>query len=68
MPKVGGRELAKRLKANYHPNLKVVFISGYTGNQAVANDLLAEGASFLQKPFSLDELAKTVRTALDRVP
>jgi two-component system cell cycle sensor histidine kinase/response regulator CckA len=65
MPRMGGRELAKSLKANHHPKLKIVFISGYTGNQAVANDLLAEGASFLQKPFSLDVLAKTVRAALD---
>ena len=65
MPKVGGQELAARLKSTDRPNVKVLFISGYAGHAVAAEDLESDGACFLQKPFSMDLLANTVRGALD---
>jgi PAS domain S-box-containing protein len=67
MPTVGGRELAARLKSA-DPGLKVVFISGYAGQSASETDLEPAEGHFLQKPFSMDTLAKTVRGALDAMP
>jgi signal transduction histidine kinase/ActR/RegA family two-component response regulator len=67
MPVVGGRELAARLKSA-DPGLRVVFISGYAGNSGSETDLEPAEGYFLQKPFSMDTLAKTVRGALDPMP
>jgi len=67
MPIVGGRELAARLKS-LDPGLKVVFISGYAGHSVSENDLQSTDGYFLQKPFSMDLLARTVRGALDAMP
>jgi PAS domain S-box-containing protein len=64
MPKKGGRELAEDLRKAL-PNLKVLFISGYTGDFAVRNAFLESGAVFLQKPFSMQSLAKKIREVLD---
>jgi PAS domain S-box-containing protein len=64
MPTAGGRELAAKLRGA-DPRLKVVFISGYAGNSVPDSDLLSPEGYFLQKPFSMDALAKTVRAALD---
>jgi PAS domain S-box-containing protein len=64
MPMVGGRELATELKS-MTPDLKVVFMSGYAGHTVTEKDLELAGVSFLQKPFSMDLLASTVRTVLD---
>jgi two-component system cell cycle sensor histidine kinase/response regulator CckA len=65
MPKVDGRELAARLKSADRANMKVLFISGYAGHTVAVEDLRLHGACFLQKPFSMDLLANTVRGALD---
>ncbi len=64
MPKKGGRELAEELRRTL-PNLKVLFISGYTGDFVVRNAILESGAAFVQKPFSMQYLAKKVREVLD---
>jgi len=64
MPLMGGRELAERLKAD-HPNLKVIFFSGYTDNSIVHHGVLEEGVSFIQKPFAMDDLALKIREVLD---
>jgi CheY-like chemotaxis protein len=63
MPGMGGRELANRLLAQ-RPGIKVLFLSGYTGDQ-----LLNEEESkkcFLQKPFTLQALSGKVREVLER--
>ncbi|PKG93223.1 PAS domain-containing sensor histidine kinase [Paraglaciecola sp. MB-3u-78] len=64
MPEINGMDLAVQLQA-LTPNLQVIFMSGYPqdilGNQAN----LEEGASFLQKPFSMEALANKVREVLD---
>jgi PAS domain S-box-containing protein len=63
MPKLDGRTLAARLR-QARPDLRVLYTSGYTSDVVV--DDVAAGSAFLQKPFSLDELAATVRDILDR--
>jgi two-component system cell cycle sensor histidine kinase/response regulator CckA len=64
MPKMNGRELADRLK-RLRPDLKVLFISGYTDNAIVRHGVLDAGVNFLQKPFSVATLGQKIRGALD---
>ena len=64
MPDLNGRELAKRVLSLY-PNLKRLFMSGYTANVIAHRGVLEEGVHFLQKPFSMNDLAIRVREALD---
>ncbi|MCH7987450.1 MAG: response regulator, partial [Acidobacteria bacterium] len=64
MPGMSGRELAVRL-VGARPEMKVVYVSGYTDDAIVQHGVREEGTVFLQKPFSLDALARTVREALD---
>jgi len=62
MPQMRGGELARRLGRD-RPGLKTLFMSGYPDGEALLGE---EGpTAFLQKPFSLDELARTVRELLD---
>jgi len=63
MPHVGGRELADKL-AKLQPGMKVLFMSGYTDDAIVHHGVLEEGAKFIQKPFSPEELAGKVRATL----
>jgi PAS domain S-box-containing protein len=65
MPGFSGRELAKRLTGRY-PNLRVLYMSGYTHNVIAQDGTLEEGISFLQKPFTPQVLAVKVREVLDR--
>lgn len=65
MPGMNGKELADQLKT-LMPNLKVLFISGYTDNSIVHHGVLMEGIDLLQKPFTPDALTKKVREVLDR--
>ena len=65
MPQMGGTELADRLKAA-RPNLKVLFMSGYTDSAIIRYDLPKLGTTFLQKPFSPQRLIRKVRDMLDR--
>ncbi len=66
MPEMNGRELWEKLEALY-PQLKCVFMSGYTANVIAHHGVLDEGVHFIQKPFSKSDLAITVRKALDEV-
>jgi PAS domain S-box-containing protein len=63
MPNVSGRELAGRLEA-LHPDVKVLFMSGYTDNVIELGGIFNEGAKFIQKPFSPEVLAAKVRAIL----
>jgi CheY-like chemotaxis protein len=63
MPEVNGRELSDAL-ADLHPNLPILFMSGYTGEDVLARSLLPETAPFLQKPFAPEELLSRVRGML----
>ena len=64
MPEMNGRDLAGRLTSSY-PNLKHLFISGYTANVIAHHGVLEESVHFLQKPFSMKDLAGRVRETLD---
>jgi CheY-like chemotaxis protein len=65
MPGLNGRELSVRLR-ELCPDLKVLFISGYTADVIAQRGVLDPGVAFLHKPFSQEELAQKVREVLDR--
>jgi PAS domain S-box-containing protein len=67
MPRVSGRELAARL-APTRPDLKVLYISGYTDDSVFRHGVLEGGMAFLQKPFNLKVLAAKIREILEHVP
>ncbi|MGH9369748.1 MAG: response regulator [Thermoanaerobaculia bacterium] len=64
MPGKSGPELA-RLMSSVRPEMKVLFISGYTNDAIVRQGLLKANEAFLQKPFRSDTLARKVRSILD---
>jgi two-component system cell cycle sensor histidine kinase/response regulator CckA len=65
MPEMNGRELAEQLKRS-HPELKCLYVSGYTANAIAHHGVLDEGVNFMHKPFSLKDLAGKVRRTLDK--
>ena len=64
LPHLSGRELAARLSI-HRPAIKVLYISGTSDASIARLRLLEPGMAFLEKPFSLDRLLRTVRQALD---
>jgi two-component system cell cycle sensor histidine kinase/response regulator CckA len=64
MPGLSGVDLAQRLTV-LRAGARVLYMSGYTDNAIVRNGLLADGAPFLQKPFTPEELLKKLRDVLD---
>jgi PAS domain S-box-containing protein len=65
MPGMNGKELSERLKVK-HPNLKVLFISGYTADAIAHHGVLDPGVALLHKPFCPEELAGRIREILAR--
>jgi PAS domain S-box-containing protein len=65
MPEMSGRQLADRLREG-RPELKVLFVSGYTDDAIIRHGILEPGIAFLQKPFTPDALARKVREVLQR--
>lgn len=59
MPKMTGRELSEKL-TRLRPNLRTIFMSGYTDDAVLRHGIKRLGATLLQKPFSLDTLAREV--------
>ncbi|HEY3787231.1 MAG TPA: response regulator, partial [Urbifossiella sp.] len=64
MPGMSGKEVAEAVRA-VHPNLKVLFASGYTDDAAVHHGIVTATDAFLQKPFSPLTLARKVRSVLE---
>jgi CheY-like chemotaxis protein len=64
MPGVGGRELVSRLAAS-RPGIKALYVSGYTDNAIVHHGVLDSDVDFLQKPFTVEGLARKVRAVID---
>ncbi len=64
MPHLGGRELADRL-TRLRPDLRLLYLSGYTDDAVVRHGVLEAEVAFLQKPFTPNDLALKVRQVLD---
>ncbi len=64
MPGMSGRRVAEHL-APLRPNMKVLYMSGYTDDLVFRNGVLELGAAFIQKPFTPSSLARKVRGVLD---
>jgi len=65
MPQMSGRQLAEQLKQVYQ-DFKVLYMSGYTDNAITHHGVLDKGMNYLQKPFTVDALARKVREVLDK--
>jgi signal transduction histidine kinase/CheY-like chemotaxis protein len=65
MPGMSGRELATQLVL-HHPEMKVLFTSGYTDDAIVHHGVLDEGVSFIGKPYTPSVLARKVREVLGK--
>src|SRR5271169_6713516 len=63
MRRMSGPELVERLNVS-HPTLKVVFMSGYTGELISEREMLKRGITLLEKPFSRTALLNTIHTTL----
>jgi CheY-like chemotaxis protein len=64
MPEMSGHNLASRL-AQLRPEMKVLYMSGYTDDVIVHRGVLVDGTAFIQKPFAPDALARKIREVLD---
>jgi two-component system cell cycle sensor histidine kinase/response regulator CckA len=64
MPAMSGCELVSRMR-HTHPNVKVLYTSGYTDDAIVRHGILEPDAQFLEKPFTPQALVKRIREVLD---
>ncbi len=67
MPQMSGREVCKILQTD-RPQLKCLFLSGYTADVIAHRGVLDDGVHFLQKPFTVDQLARKLRIVIDGEP
>ena len=63
MPNMNGKELSERIIA-IRPDLKCLYMSGYTADVIAHQGILDEGLQFISKPFSLKDLAAKLREAI----
>jgi DNA-binding response OmpR family regulator len=64
MPRLGGLDLSAEL-ARIAPRVPVLFMTGYTSSEAMRRGALRRGYPLIEKPFTPEELATRVRTAVD---
>jgi len=71
MPRMNGRELAECVNLKY-PGMPIIFVSGYPASREILGGLTARGFengfTYLQKPFSAQELLKAIKAAFKTVP
>lgn len=67
MPDMNGRQLAEQI-IDRHPDIRCLYISGYSADIIAPNGIVEDGIHFLQKPFSMSTLATRIRTILDAPP
>ena len=65
LPEVNGKVVAQRLQA-IHPEMKCLYMSGYSEDIIANQGVLADGANFIQKPFNLNDLSIKIRDILNR--
>lgn len=65
MPGMSGPKLINRIKA-YRPNVKVLYMSGYTDEVIDKHGIIEKGINFLQKPFTIETLSKKIREVFDK--
>lgn len=65
MPEMSGRDLQNKFK-ELRPDTRYLFMSGYTANVIAHHGVLDDGVNFLQKPFSMNEIASKVREAIEK--
>jgi FixJ family two-component response regulator len=65
MPRISGGQLAKEL-TTLRPGTTILFVSGYAGQTILDHKVVDVEHNFLQKPFTLRQLASKVRAVLDR--
>ncbi len=64
LPEMNGSELSTRLR-NIFPNMKTLFMSGYTNNEIAQKGMLEEGVNFIHKPFPTQDFSIKIRAVLD---
>jgi len=67
MPEMNGRELAGQITALY-PDIRLLFMSGYTADVIAHQGVLDDGVAFIQKPFSMTDMTAKIREVLDKAP
>jgi PAS domain S-box-containing protein len=67
MPKKNGREMCEEIR-KLRPDLKFIFISGYTADIILQKGIIEEGVEFVTKPFSKNEILRKIRQVLDQDP
>ena len=65
MPKMNGKDVAQKVLHD-RPDLKVIFMSGYTSDAIVSRGVLEDDIEFLEKPFTPTSVAAKIRDVLDR--
>jgi len=65
MPEINGRDLAGKITELY-PDIRLLFMSGYTADVIAHQGVLDDGVAFIQKPFSMEDMTEKVREILDK--
>jgi len=65
MPQMNGKSLKKSIEA-LKPGIKTLLMSGYTANVIAHHGVLEKGMHFIQKPFSMEDLAKKIREVIEQ--